>query len=409
MPTIALKLTPLDVLFFRDSRPFGQADSAATGLPTPQTFHGLVKTHLARAFGLPFDQIHGLRRSQSPNRWISNIETRGVWLYKDGGIYVRTPSNIVQLGKVSTSFRVLRPVHPDIDFPGWDKSDIRPLWYNEEAQEQSARSASGFMSQTALTDYLQNEDKEWHAADFTRDEELFSFENRVGIGVDPNTRLAADGQIYMASFLRLKPQVSFYGEISAEDSFDQLEQAFNQPQVLPWGGEGRQVLVERCNPIDWPRPPAREPGARLFSVLITPGIFGSRDATGQNGHGQNALPSWRPAGHGNLRAAAVGKPIPISGWSLSGYSMETEDAGDATPANRYDPGELSQRIQSGRPKPTRYAAAPGSVYFWQIGANNRSARNGKELRAIEPMCNKPIESAVGWGMSLTGSWSWFTP
>jgi hypothetical protein len=144
--------------------------------------------------------------------------------------------------------------------------------------------------------------------------------------------------------------------------------------------------------------------------LITPGIFGSRDATGHNGQGQNAQPQWRPAsGYGNLRAASVGKPIPISGWSLSGYAMESDDTVNGSSSGNYDPLAFTQSIQKGRPKPTRYAAAPGSVYFWEIGDNNRSVRNGKVLRAIEPLCNKPIESAVGWGMSLTGSWNWHRP
>lgn len=415
MPTIALKLTPLDVLFFRDSRPFGQADTAYSGLPTPQTFHGLVKTYVARRSQLPFHQIHGLRQTQNPKRWISDIETRGVWLYRDGQVFVRIPSNIVQLGKQGGSYRLLRPLNPEIEMPGWEKGEIRPLAYRELAGDESIRAASGFLNQQTLHKYLQDfgGEQRWTSDDVTRDDELYSFEPRIGIGIDSKSMTAMDGQIYSASFMRLRAGVSFYGEVTLEDedAFGELERLFSQPSVLPWGGEGRQVQVERCDPVAWPAAPELQAGSCVFSLLITPGIFGSRDPRGKNGNGENALPSWRPAGFGTLRGAMVGKPMPISGWSLSGLTYDDADesspnSGAAVKSSKYDPEVFSHIIQNGRPKPTRYAAAPGSVYFWQLGANNRSVRNGRLLQPIEPLCNKPIESAIGWGMSLTGSWSW---
>jgi hypothetical protein len=191
-----------------------------------------------------------------------------------------------------------------------------------------------------------------------------------------------------------------------------LDGAFEKPLALPWGGEGRRVLIERCPVYDWPEPAKLEQG-RLVSLLITPGIFGSRDGRNQNGNGSNPQPSWRPGGLGTLKAAAVGRPQPISGWNLSGRDVsddsieEVEQGANLSQSTPHDSGPVTDLPhESGRPKPTRYAAPAGSVYFWQIGKNNRSVKEGKQLQSVEPLSTKPLESDAGWGLSLTGVWKY---
>ena len=46
--SITLDLEPLDVLFFRDGRPFDAAPRATSGAPLPQTVAGAVRTWLLR-------------------------------------------------------------------------------------------------------------------------------------------------------------------------------------------------------------------------------------------------------------------------------------------------------------------------------------------------------------------------
>jgi hypothetical protein len=91
----------------------------------------------------------------------------------------------------------------------------------------------------------------------------------------------------------------------------------------------------------------------------------------------------------------------ISGWNLSGRTDIDAEA-SASETNASD-----ERDHSGCPRPTRYAAPPGSVYFWQRGKNNRADRNGIELQPLEPLCGKPLEADAGWGLSLTGVWKWY--
>ena len=55
--TVGLRIDPLDVLFFRDGRPFTPASRGASGLPTPQTLAGAVRTHLLQHAGCDFDAL----------------------------------------------------------------------------------------------------------------------------------------------------------------------------------------------------------------------------------------------------------------------------------------------------------------------------------------------------------------
>ena len=43
-----LRIEPLDPLFFRDGRPFGDNSRAVSGLPRPQTFAGALRTAMLR-------------------------------------------------------------------------------------------------------------------------------------------------------------------------------------------------------------------------------------------------------------------------------------------------------------------------------------------------------------------------
>ena len=51
---IGLWIEPLDVLMFRDGRPFGPASRADGGLPRPQTLAGALRTAMLAASGFDF-------------------------------------------------------------------------------------------------------------------------------------------------------------------------------------------------------------------------------------------------------------------------------------------------------------------------------------------------------------------
>ena len=64
---LGLRIDPLDVLFFRDNRPFNVGMRGVGDLPLPQTLAGALRTHVWRQLGLNFDRLSE-RVRQEPER-----------------------------------------------------------------------------------------------------------------------------------------------------------------------------------------------------------------------------------------------------------------------------------------------------------------------------------------------------
>jgi CRISPR-associated protein (Cas_Cmr3) len=54
---LGLRIDPLDVLFFRDNRPFNVGMRGVGDLPLPQTLAGALRTHVWRQLELNFEHL----------------------------------------------------------------------------------------------------------------------------------------------------------------------------------------------------------------------------------------------------------------------------------------------------------------------------------------------------------------
>jgi len=104
--------------------------------------------------------------------------------------------------------------------------------------------------------------------------------------------------------------------------------------------------------VNWPSAATGE-GQKSFLLLITPGFFAS---------------GWKPqAIVGKIVGAAVAEGIPVSGWDLA----------------------------RGGPKPTRFAAPAGSVYFVE-----ETMADG-----IDNLSESEDDLLAGYGCCLKGVWT----
>jgi CRISPR-associated protein Cmr3 len=191
--------------------------------------------------------------------------------------------------------------------------------------------------------------------------DLFDFDHRTGIEIDPGALTAAAGRIYGIRLLALRPrvvrpgphhgkEVCLYAEVLGTAA---AGLAF--PDPLPLGGEGRHVRVRRLDQAwSWEQP---EPaGDRSVWLLASPTFL----------PGRRALPAVpAPA---RLVAAASGAPVAVSGWDVA----------------------------RGGPHPTRFAVPAGSVYFVE----------GLFIPPRESLCTDDEDVAQGWGFVLQGSWNY---
>ncbi len=382
---VGLLLEALDVLFFRDGRPFAAAGRAASGLPMPQTIAGALRTALLEAHGCDFARMHkipsfsdavraGLPRSE--DHWIAEVSFRGPWLARwvekepDKGLESRlqperdrrkpelqqvevlVPAPAVLHGRKKQQGDELYRLTPlGGNLPGWKSDDqhgLRPLWLR---REEPTEAVDGFLAPAGLAAFLRGECPTKQQV--VRRDQLLDFDHRTGIGIEPDRLSAQESQIYAASFLALRPKVGLYVEVVLP--VPEHKKALERLAVLALGGEGRRARVTVLpEPFAWPSAPAT---SRTLLLLTTPGLFQER---------------WRPGclGPPRLAAAAVPGAVAFSGWDLA----------------------------RGGPKRTRFAAGAGSVYF----LDGTPAGLPSDAPSL---CDAAEDRALGWGCYLKGAWN----
>lgn len=395
--TVGLLIDPLDVLFFRDGRPFESATKGRGDLPQPQTLSGMVLARLRDSAGVSYREVHNLRRNpQGEKAWVASVAVRGPWIVKVDGddeikdVYFPAPAHLVQ-DKAGEKFGLLMPLKFDdhAQAVGWEEkafndNHLSPLvCTNREIEE--VKPCSRWLTATGLGKVLNGKDP--NAGEMIEPSELYGFEERTGIGIDPTRGTAddEDGLIYSARFLRLKSSFRLYAEVGIDTKvdgetrgryFEKLRNAIgNAPLLTRFGGESRRVSVRPlAEPFDrWPTPPPAPDDGGFTTILLSPAIFGSGSRGGER--------PWLPEDIGALRAAAVPDPLPVSGWTR--YNVN---------------GGLVEAA-----RPTRYAVPAGAVYFWQKG------RNGAGMAAAQDMytlSSTPHERAGGFGTAIRGTWKW---
>ena len=350
--TIDLELEPLDVLFFRDGRPFDSAARAGGGLPMPQTVAGALRTWLLGLVGCDFGTLAAAVRNGVPfadataaqgrgPAAVGRLGIRGPWFACRSERFVPTPATIeVDVDDPKTLHR-LDPLADDL--PGWQGVDgLLPLWRRRSG---AAKPRGGYLRPSGLVRFLEGGiplPDEVVDADV-----LFGYEHRTGIGIDTARGTAGDGMIYSTRMMRLRPGVTLAVELVGLP--EDLAVCPERDDVLVLGGEGRRVVVRRAHVQKWPALGADDGRGRLV-LLTTPAPFDG----------------WRPPGL-PLTAAAVPGNVPVSGWDLA----------------------------RNRPKPNRFAVAAGSVYF--LGGNARPESQNGSLCA-------PEDAALGWGAYVEGVW-----
>jgi CRISPR-associated protein Cmr3 len=388
---VGLCLEPLDVLFFRDGRPFAAASKVVSGLPTPQVLAGAVRTALLEKYGCDFARLKPAMKDLGafapavaaafPDcAWIGGVRFRGPWLCRlpdpgrkiDLDVFLPVPATL-QTPKKGEN----KPGVPDVlrlkplkegGLPGW-AGPGRPLWLERTAGTReyvATEPASGFLDSldraeevaggrpgettvraSGLKTFLAGgvpEEKRIHKAG-----EFYDFDTRTGIGINPDALTAGDGEIYGIQFLAMKracgrqeDSFGFYAEVDLPDAAP--TDALTGVGFLAFGGEGKRVAVREVEPFEFPAY-APQAGKKSFLLLTTPSVT--------TAGGQPYVPE-------GCVAAAVNSPVAISGWDLA----------------------------KGGPKPTRFASPAGSVYF---------------LDTPDPVPEQPDE--FGYGCHLQGVWT----
>jgi CRISPR-associated protein Cmr3 len=395
-----VRIRPLDVLLFRDSRPFAAGESFRAASvpfpPGPLPFVGALRTQvLARALaaqGLGFAEYGAacrrpgaappalapiLERFGTP-RELGRLRFRGPFVvHPRHGAGVPAPLDVrLGRGEAGSSggpvFLVpAAPRNPAARSRG-------PVLQGLRATDALGEEAAGlFAGLTNLSGYL-----EGRSAFFFAEGEVVAAEPRTGIALGPG-RTAAEGHLYTVEYLRLAEGASFLVQAEGLEPGD-----LPSGGLLQLGGEARAASYEVLDGPAAPRVPEPPPlaGWKRFKVaLLAPGI-----------HREGWLPDFVTPGDGGffcdlgggerarLVSAAVGRPSHVGGWDLV----------------------------AGAPRPMLRAAPAGSVYFFEAEralsaeAASNLARRLHWQSSMEPTVGslRQLYRQAGFGLSVVGSW-----
>lgn len=312
-------LEPLDVLFLRGNRLFGEAGSFGDSMlpPWPSVAAGALRSHVFAATGEILDDAERFRLTdfRLARRNADGIVEPLFAVPADLALHDAAASGDVHVS-------ALHPATPAAGIQGSFALSHVPLL----AADQRAKPATGYwLSAAGWQQYLHG--KVPTPAHLVSSKDLWKTDFRIGIGMDEHTRSAQDAKLFSMQAIAFAAGAGFWVGFAGSEEI-------GTDATLRLGGDGRGARMHTADPATMPQPDLEAIAAsgRARLVLTTPGLF----PEGWLLPGMAADGSWQLAGvRARVTAAAVPRAQVISGW------------------------DLVKR----QPKPAQRAAPTGSVYW----------------------------------------------
>jgi CRISPR-associated protein Cmr3 len=340
-------LTPVDVLLFRDAKPFTPGERAWAGSsvfpPNGHTIAGAIRGLLGEKAHFRLKGPFFCRTDYTAKQHKAQVR---LYLPRPLGFVGSTPL-------VPLAWNEKSPLHQAL----WDRREPCPLCplpknRTEEEEEEDEKDSEDEYRQYLPSDVVENYLEEGKISpddwlvkpDKDGEANSWTVETRPHNAMTDGTRQVKDADGYFVeNAIRLQPGWSLAIGIDRE---------IDTPTTLRLGGEGHRVILERCQELDkqWQTlqnlsDKNRRQGERSLAYLVTPGVFERLD----NGKAMcKAWPwEWKLAHtvNGNqklglLVSVATDRAVPISC-----RIREKDDDTKSIPA------------------PQVFAAPPGSIYY----------------------------------------------
>ncbi len=295
----ALKITPTDLLMFRDGRPFNQDDpggATAQSLfpPPPPTVVGAIRLAIAEQNGFPIS-------------WPKQLLGDGVdWQApSDLGTVSFGALRLLQKNSCGASDELFpAPLHVVIDHAKTCKllSPAAPQFVSDLGDNVRLAAGTGAGLKTIEGDFVTRQGIELilqgkpplpeHIVPAVS---IFAFETRAGIALNSATRIVEDSALYSAGFVRLYDVVSMLQPVSGlPESLSAFTQRF--------GGEHRTAIFDLADAP--PLPTAQLSGNTYAAIAIAPVYLRAAPVAGGQIPG---LP-------GRLVSVCMAKPVWLGGW-----------------------------------------------------------------------------------------------
>ena len=368
-------LTPLDVLIFRDAKPFTPGERAWSQSVFPPHGHAITGA------------LRGLLQERRNFRLIGPFLCRfnttdeankpSPWLYFPRPLSFVGTSPLVP-ATWDTGSHLYNILLSDSDQP---QPLVKASWHKippgeRERAEKPEIKFRNYLPWDAILKYSdtgQIQDEDWKLQ-YKGEDKPWTVETRPHNAIQEGTRQVKDADGYF-----VENAVRLFPGWSLAIGLDQL--ITNTPDTLRLGGEGHRVLIESCPSLNdqWQAlhdlsQKNLKTEAKSLAYLITPGVF-------ERWHSDNiarcrAWPwEWKLTAHGgNLASVATERQVAISG--RNDYSGE---------------GEITKKSV---PSPQVFAAPPGSVYYLEQPPHIYEGENDGEEVALyqdSPTAPEPVQ------------------
>lgn len=345
MTTETRFIEPLDVLFLRGNKLFGDPGSYGESLvpPWPSVAAGALRSRMLADDGVDFAAFAGNKVNHPTLGTPSNPGSFAITAFllarrfADGRVeaLVAPPADLVINDEGQSP--VVRRLAPTSVAAGISASSPFPL-LPVLAEARRGKPADGYwLVESGWKKYLASDTPT--ASDLVKSSALWAIDPRVGVGLDSSTRRAADGKLFSVQAVAMVKRGHRTGTATTPAEYDVGFLAAISGAIPPnggmlrLGGDGRAAALHAVT-VALPEADyaAIARSGRCRIVLTTPGIF----AGGWQPPGSSAEARVRLHGvSGRLLCAAVPRAETVSGWDLARH----------------------------QPKPAQRVAPAGSVYW----------------------------------------------
>ncbi|MDS4057091.1 MAG: type III-B CRISPR module-associated Cmr3 family protein [Candidatus Contendobacter sp.] len=385
-------IEPLDVLYLRGNKLFGDAGSYGEALmpPWPSLAAGALRSRMLAdhgvdlvAFAQARDRLPGLSDAlhtclgtrQKPGDFRVSLFTLAC--REKGQIQpcFLLPADVVVTAKALDNATYLQPTAPH---PALSSSYPLPQAPLLQATDPAKPQSNVWLNAAGLGAYLKGE--RLGQEHLLRGGELWQFDHRLGIALNGAQRTVAKGMLYTAQTVALNRRDGHgHGrDVGFLVGVDGASGLLPEKGLLRFGGDGRGAALQAVSPKnllpapDWQ---SIKQERRFRLVLATPGLF----AGGWRLPGLDADNRWRgPDCTARLVAAAVHRADTVSGWDLAQW----------------------------QPKPAQRIAPVGSVYWFDDFQGKAESLGKLAAEGFWAMGDYPDPSrrAEGFNNLLIAAW-----
>ncbi len=328
--TVSFFIKPLDVLYLRGNKLFGEAGSHGIALmpPWPSLVAGAIRSWILAEAGIDTtayaknkdqrlptmpDDLHELLGT--PNKpgtfhikyftVAKQFDDESLHTYfplPNDVVVIKEQANILQ---PTTLLPTLRCSHPLTQLPllrAAQAGKPQPgLWLTQAGWQ-------AYLNGQALNDKTHLIDRK----------ELWQSDYRLGIALNPHSRTASEGKIYTTETVALNEGCGFLATVQNNDN------SLPKRGFLRLGGDGRAAQIHRCN-VNFPQPDWSliDKNKKFRLLLTTPGLFRKGWLLPKLEQSDNRW-IWRGNGfQAHLVSASVSRSEIISGWNLAKWQPKT--------------------------------------------------------------------------------------